>query len=74
MLFTMDDRRRRLEDAEDSPAPENKKKTDCWVFISFVVDCNIKLTGVPSLSFITAAVEWSAEVDQVSEDFFQWYS
>lgn len=48
MLSTMEDRRRRLEDAEDSL--------------------------VPSLWFIIAAVEWSAEVDQVSEDFFQRYS
>ena len=32
------------------------------------------LADVPSLWFVIAAVEWSAEVDQLSEDFFQWYS
>lgn len=41
MLFTMEDRRRRLEDAEDSLVPENKEKlTVDFLFISlFVVDC-----------------------------------
>lgn len=74
MLFTMDDRQRRLEDAEDSLVPENQGNSVLFIhpFIYlFIADHTCSFPHVPSLWFIMAAVEWSAEVDQVSEAFFQ---
>lgn len=75
MLSTMEDRRRRLEDAEDSLVPVNKTNrplipldSNCFVLFAQRV---WSLTGLPSLWFIMAVVEWSAELGQVSEDFFQ---
>lgn len=76
MLSTMDERRRRLEDAEDSLVPEKQRKwthSATWQF--YLTHLLLIVSAVvPSLWFIIAAVEWSAEVDQLSEDFFQWYS
>lgn len=52
----------------------------CVILCCFVCICSLMAVGeggsrdAPSLWLISAAVEWSAEVGQVSEDFFQWYS
>lgn len=43
------------------------------IFYSLIIDRKRMLTDVPSLWFITT-LEWSAELRQVSEDLFHWYS